>query len=403
MENKMKFIPKERPMAKEHEQIVHNLHSHDKRKFGGMFYTNDGTKLHVAVNGANDPLIEQLAQKDVVFHQVAHTWEDLNTLQAAIGTMFGKHGVHTSGFLPQKNCLYIGVDNLNEDIRSDILRELRGLGYADNGMFVIVQEERASGNDAMTAAEDDAESEAVALVADEGISLAADTLATIMPGGLIQRQDSSGAYHNMSSLNFGYMYNGVPYLVIAGHSGASDDSYSGLSAYYVPPTTGYPIAAVPTSYNSSNRVKVGNFVLHNLGGNYDIRTIRVTTANLAFTHTAYNGWTINKIGGDIEVGDPLRICGVTTRYDASYEYGSCDAIQVEKEAYGTTLRGLFRLNFGANNGTSGGPVITQDSNGDIRLVGLASVNGTSQCWAMPVQYMIDMYNLSMMSEGTISV
>lgn len=403
MENKMKFIPKERPMGREHEKIILSLRSHDKRKFGGMFYTDGGTKLHVAVNGADDPLIEQLAQKDVVFHQVAHTWEDLNTLQAAIGTMFGKHGVHTSGFLPQKNCLYIGVDNLNDDIRSDILRDLRGLGYADNGMFMIVQEERAIGNDAMTTAEESVESEAVVLASDEEISLATDTLATIMPGGLIQRRDSSGSYHNLSSLNFGYMYNGAPYLVIAGHVGANNDNYSGQSAYYVPPTTGYPIADVSTSFNSTNRVKVGTFALQNLGGNYDIRTIRVTTANLAFTHTAYNGWTINKVGGDIEVGDPLRICGVTTRYDAAYEYGSCDAIQVEKEAYGTTLRGLFRLNFGANNGTSGGPVITQDSNGDIRLVGLASVNGTSQCWAMPVQPMIDAYNLSMMSAGTISV
>lgn len=403
MENKMKFIPKERPMAKEHEKIVHNLRSHDKRKFGGMFYTNGGAKLHVAVNGVNDPLIGQLAQKDVVFHQVAHTWEDLNTLQAAIGTMFGKYGVHTSGFLPQKNCLYIDVDNLNEDNRSDILRDLRGLGYADNGMFMIVQEERASGNDAMAAVEEAAAPEVVALAADEGISLAADTVATIMPGGLIQLRDASGAYHNLCSLNFGYMYNGAPYLVIAGHSGANDDDYKDLSAYYVPPTTGYPIADLSTSFNSSNRVKVGTFALQSLGGNYDIRTIRVTTANLAFTHTAYNGWTINKVGGDIEVGDPLRICGVTSRYDAAYEYGSCDAIQVEKEAYGTTLKGLFRLNFGANNGTSGGPVITQDSNGDIRLVGLASVNGTSQCWAMPVQYMIDSFNLSMMPEGTISV
>ena len=89
--------------------------------------------------------------------------------------------------------------------------------------------------------------------------------------------------------------NGAPYLVIAGHVGANNDNYSGQSAYYVPPTTGYPIADVSTSFNSTNRVKVGTFALQNLGGNYDIRTIRVTTANLAFTHTAYNGWTINKV------------------------------------------------------------------------------------------------------------
>lgn len=115
-------------MAREHEKIERDLNVHDKRKFGGMYYTDDATKLHVAVNTTGDSLTDQLAQKDVVFHHVKYSWEELNTLQAAVGTLFDKHGIHTSGFLPQKNCIYIGVDYLNEDIRNDIQRDEMGTG-----------------------------------------------------------------------------------------------------------------------------------------------------------------------------------------------------------------------------------------------------------------------------------
>ena len=40
MENKQNFYPKERPMAREHEKIERDLNVHDKRKFGGMYYTD---------------------------------------------------------------------------------------------------------------------------------------------------------------------------------------------------------------------------------------------------------------------------------------------------------------------------------------------------------------------------
>lgn len=402
MENKQNFYPKERPMAREHEKIERDLNVHDKRKFGGMYYTDDATKLHVAVNTTGDSLTDQLAQQDVVFHHVKYSWEELNTLQAAIGTLFDKHGIHTSGFLPQKNCIYIGVDYLNEDIRNDIQRDMRGLGYDDEAMYMLVQEGRTAEPDSM---QTDEEGEAATYdeTGDE-IERAANVVTTLKPGCLIQRRDpSTGTYHNMWSLNFAYVFNGTTYLVTAGHVDGKKGAFEDHPAYYVPPASGYPIVNVPTSFNAANRVKVGVFARQKYGGNFDFRSIRVTEPNLSFSHTAYNGWNISKVGGSVSVGALLRICGVTTRYNASYEYGKCDAIQVQRKAHDRVYKGLFRLNFGANNGTSGGPVITKDSNGDIRLVGIASSNGISQCWAIPVQYMMDTYNLSMREAGLINV
>lgn len=148
---------------------------------------------------------------------------------------------------------------------------------------------------------------------------------------------------------------------------------------------------------------MGTIAFRRLEGNFDLHTICITQSNLKFTHTGYNGWTINSIGGTVTSGSLLRVCGITTRYDAGYEYGSCSDAQASRSVGGHTITNMFRANFGANGGTSGGPVITADSSGNIRLVGLASSNDAGSFYAVRVQYMIDAYSLSILPSGTISV
>jgi len=236
----------------------------------------------------------------------------------------------------------------------------------------------------------------------DGASVKASTT-TIMPGGLLAIEKSSGSYTLAASVNFGYVYDGNPYIVGAGH--ASDPDYVGKNAYYIPYSgAGYPIAGIATTYNSANRVKIGVVAMSpDAGGNYDFFTIRVTESNLKFTHTGYNGWKINAMGGTVSEGAALRVCGVTTRYDASYEYGFCTSANFSYSAHGSTMTNLIVADFGANNGTSGGPLITPDSNGNIRLVGLASVNNIGAFASVHVKYMIDSFSLSPLAEGTISV
>lgn len=247
MANKRNFYPKERLMAREHEKIERDLNAHDKRKFGGMYYSDDATKLNIAVNSSGDPLADMLTQKDVVFHRVKYSWEELNLLQSAVETLFNKYGIHSSGFLPQNNSIYIGVDYLNEDIRGDIQREMRGLGYDDEDMYTLVQEDRAGESDSVPT-DDGEEKTATYDESDRGIERAANSVTTIKPGCLIQRFDpSDGTYHNMWSLNFAYDYNGTTYLVTAGHVDGKGGDFKGHSAYYVPPAAGYPIVDVPTS------------------------------------------------------------------------------------------------------------------------------------------------------------
>ena len=395
MNNRKEIFKAVRPMAKVHADIEEKLRATSSAKYGGMFYTDKARKLHVAILENNPKLADEVVAKDVLLHRVRYSWKTMNEVQQAAESLFGCHGIHIACFEPDRNQICIGVERINDDVIHDIMAEMVGLGFDDENMFRIIEKQRAEGFKLLPN-EDDATNEQRANVSTEET-----TVTTIMPGGMIQVKDASGTYHHLCSVNFGYVYNNTAYIAGAGHAGAS--SYVGLDAYYVPPVTGYPISSVPVSYNSANRVKIGVVALYRLGGNYDLQTIHITESNLAFTHTAYNGVSIDSIGGTITQGAPLRICGVTTRYDADYEYGYCANAQVSLSAYGKTMTNLMQLDFGANSGTSGGPVITQDADDSIRLVGLASVNGTSTCYAVPVRYMISTYSLSALAEGSITV
>ena len=387
-------------IALEHQNILNKLSSYDCDKFGGMYFTDHGSQLHIAILDGNDSLMDAVSEKNVLFHRVRYSWALMNEAQSAIDTLIGRYGIHLSRFEPENNVITMGVRNKDHDIIQSINKEMRGLGY-DLSMFRIAEEDPAEGFGLPTseAEEEHVHDKTSVLSAYEEDDL--DDTTTIMPGGMIQVLDSTGAYKHICSVNYAFVYNSIPYLVGAGHTGS--EGYIGRDAYYIPPNDGYPISNVPTTYNSTNRVKVGTVALHRLGGNYDLRTIRVTENNLSFSHTAYNGKTISSLGGTIVQGAPVRVCGITSRYDADYEYGYCSNAQVSMSAYGKTMTNLFQLDFGANNGTSGGPVMTQDADGTFRLVGLASVNGTSTCYAMPIRFMINTYNLSGLSEGTISI
>lgn len=347
MNKSEKLFQVSHPMAKAHGEIEKRLYENDKRQFGGMFYTDKARKLHIAVMGNNSRMIEQLAQKDVLFQEVKYSWETMNEVQEAVNSLLGRYGIHMSAFEPQNNRVCIGVDVANSEIVRAITVEMAGLGFASSDMFQIIEKARA--NEFHTLGESvKNESSASKRLAessiDENTEPDEDDVTTIMPGGMILVEDSSGSLVHLCSVNYGYIYNNTPYLVGAGHAGSA--AYVGQDAYYVPPITGYPISNVSTSYNSSKRVKVGVVALQRLGGNYDLRTIRVTENNLAFTHTAYNGWTITNIGGSITQGAPLRLCGITSRYDADYEYGYCLNSQVSMTAYGKTMTNLIQLDFG---------------------------------------------------------
>ena len=395
MKSNKALFPFDRPMAKQHEEIEGLLYGCSKDKFGGMYYTDNANKLHVAVLENDEEIRKRVSAKDVEFHRVKYSWETMNEAQSAVERLFGSYGIHSASFEPENNRICIGVDNANSSVIQDIIAEMAAMGFDDANMFYIAREERPEGFKPLE------ENVVQSFSMNKPSSIAETTTTTIMPGGMIQVKDSAGTYHHLCSVNYGYVYNSNAYIVGAGHAGSS--SYVGKDAYYIPPITGYPISSVPLNYNSANRVKIGVVALYRLGGNYDLHTIRITENNLAFSHTAYNGCSISTIGGNITQGAPLRICGITTRYDADYEYGYCANAQVSLSAYGKTMTNLIQLDFGANNGTSGGPIITQDSDDSIRLVGLASVNGTSTCYAMPVRYMISTYSLSELPEGSITV
>ena len=407
MDNSMKSTKHVHPMNKVHKSFEKNLHEHEKKTFGGMFYTDKAKKLHIAVMNSRDPLVEQMAADNVVFHEVKHSWEDLNDVQNAVTSIFNKYGIHTASFEPEANRINIGVETVNGDVIRAIQAEMKGMGYADNSMYGITQMDRISrfkpmnDSDAVVAEAVNYALAAEAVSADEVNAL------TVMPGGMIQVKNNNGSYVQLCSVNFGYIYNNTPYLVGAGHTGSA--GYVGCDAYYVPPIiavngeAAYPIAGMDTTYNAVNRVKIGVVALQRLGGNYDLRTIRITEPNINFTHVAYNGCRVSELGGTVTQGAPLRICGVTTRYDADYEVGYCANAQTSVSAYDTTMTNMIKLDIGANNGTSGGPVMTPRDDGTYRLVGIASVNGVGVCYAAPVRYMMSTYGLSMMSEGSIAI
>jgi len=385
----------DRPLYKTHKELQARLEEVDTKLFGGFYYTDSAKKFHIlSLHNSNLDLTNYM-EKDVIIHRVQHSYGDLLEFQAAVDSLIGRYGIHASGCEPVLNLVRIGVDKVDDDVIHNIRDELLHLGYSDESMFSIEQMNRP------VPMCEGIQPDACRNIDNSSISNV-NYNATIMPGGYMVRKDSNGNYSSLASINFGFIYNGSPYLVGAGH--ACPTNYANNDVYYVPYSgDGYPIAGLSASYNSANRVKIGRIALRNVSGAYDLHTVRITENNLAFSHTAYNGWTISRIGGSVAIGDVIRVCGATTRYDANYEYGSCSAINQTRTVSGNTISNMFKMNFGANNGTSGGPVVTRDSDGRIRLVGAASSNDTSSFYAVLTQKMIDAYSLTMMPEGSISV
>ena len=385
----------ERPMYKIHKSIQAQLEEIDYTLFGGFYYSDSAKKLHIITLQSSSVDFSKFEAKDVVFHKAKFSYGSLLELQAAVDSLIGNNGIHASSCEPDTNLVRIGVDKVSEELLHFVRNELSHLGYNDESMYVIEQMERPTpmSGDTSTVFENSTS---------DAVQLSPNYSATIMPGGMMVRKDSNGNYGGLASINFGFIYNGIPFLVGAGH--ACPTSYANNDVYYVPYSgNGYPIAGLTASYNSSNRVKIGKIALRNVSGSLDLFTVRITENNLAFTHTAYNGWTIDRIGGNVAVGDLIRVCGVTTRYDADYEYGTCSAINQTRTVSGTTISNMFKMNFGANNGTSGGPVITRDSDNGIRLVGAASSNDTSSFYAVMTKKMLESYSLTMLPAGAISV
>ena len=385
----------ERPMYKIHKSFQAQLEELDNTLFGGFYYSDSAKKLHIIALQNSNLDLSKFEAKDVIFHKAKFSYGSLLELQTAVDSLIGSNGIHASSCEPDTNLVRIGVDKVSEELLHFIHNELSHLGYNDESMYVIEQIERPTpmSGDTQPIVEDNT---------NENVQLSPNYSATIMPGGMMVRKDSNGNYGGLASINFGFLYNGKPYLVGAGH--ACPTSYANNDVYYVPYSgNGYPIAGLTASYNSSNRVKIGKIALRNVSGSLDLFTVRITENNLAFTHTAYNGWTIDRIGGNVAVGDLIRVCGVTTRYDADYEYGTCSAINQTRTVSGTTISNMFKMNFGANNGTSGGPVITRDSDNGIRLVGAASSNDTSSFYAVMTKKMLESYSLTMLPAGAISV
>ncbi len=60
-----------------------------------------------------------------------YSWAHLNELQEAVDSLFEKYGIHASGFEPESNRIYIGVDDDNNEIVHAIQDELARLGYSD--------------------------------------------------------------------------------------------------------------------------------------------------------------------------------------------------------------------------------------------------------------------------------
>ena len=145
-------------------------------------------------------------------------------------------------------------------------------------------------------------------------------------------------------------------------------------------------------------------MLRKLTGNYDFTSIRCTQSGLAFSHTAYNGCEVSSIGGSLAVGDTLRLCGVTTRYDADYEIGTCTSIQTSASVSGTTISNMIKIDLVGNTGTSGGPIMVYDSDIDAyRLIGMCSAQGTNCVYGANINYVMNGYNLSILPEGSITV
>ena len=107
---------------------------------------------------------------------------------------------------------------------------------------------------------------------------------------------------------------------------------------------------------------------------------------------------------NVLAGDTLRLCGVTTRYDADYEIGTCTSIQTSASVSGTTISNMIKIDLVGNTGTSGGPIMVYDSDTDAyRLIGMCSAQGNNCVYGANINYVMNSYNLSILPEGSITV
>lgn len=370
-----------------------------KENFGGIYFTDKGKKAHLNVLAGKASTFARLVSDDVILHPVRYSWSQLNEAQDAATSLFGKKGVHCSDVSLQNNRAIIGVMDDSADALAEIRAEMCKLGFAED-MYVIEKADPIRFMNMPEGAVSEAEMAAPLSTTDTEIT-------TIMPGGLLSYKTSNGTYKLMASLTFGFNYNGQPYFVGAAHALNAADFSNGVQIYYTPyMNNGYPISEnnITAAYNSAERVLLGNAMLRKLTGNYDFTSIRCTQSGLAFSHTAYNGCEVSSIGGSLAVGDTLRLCGVTTRYDADYEIGTCTSIQTSASISGTTISNMIKIDLVGNTGTSGGPIMVYDSDTDAyRLIGMCSAQGTNCVYGANINYVMNGYNLSILPEGSITV
>lgn len=104
------------------------------------------------------------------------------------------------------------------------------------------------------------------------------------------------------------------------------------------------------------------------------------------------------------MGDSLRLCGVTTRYDADYEIGTCTSTQTSASVSGITISKMIKIDLVGNTGTSGGPIMVYEPDTDTyRLIGICSAQGTNCVYGTNINYVINAYNLSILPEGNIII
>ena len=370
-----------------------------KENFGGIYFTDKGEKAHLNVLTSKADAFARFVSDDVILHPVKYSWGQLNEAQDAATSLFGKKGIHCSDVSLQGNHAVIGVMDDSADALAEICEEMRKLGFAED-MYVIEKADPIRFMNMPEGAVSEAEMAAPLQTRDSGIT-------TIMPGGLLTYKTSSGTYKLMASLTFGFSYNGQPYFVGAAHALNATDFNNGVQVYYTPYAgNGYPVSTnnITAAYNSAERVLLGTAALRKLTGNYDFVSVQCNQSGLAFSHTAYNGCEVSSIGGSLAVGDTLRLCGVTTRYDADYEIGTCTSTQTSASVNGTTVSNMLKIDLVGNTGTSGGPIMVYEPNTDTyRLVGMCSAQGANCVYGANINYVMNGYNLSILPEGNITV
>lgn len=381
--------------------VIHQLDALGDVAYGGRFYDGDMNVLHVNILANTDSDIASSLRADfmtgepltdfdkhIQFHTVKYTKAQMETLQKLIDNeLTNKFGIASTAYDVKKNRMEIGVPNITDELKAEILYELKKLGFGDEAMLSFVHAERP--DPAGIVDFSDSPVDMSNGIADRALDAIARSGVSIKPGSWLGHGDSASAITCVTSLCTGFLYNSTPGFLTCGHGATV-----GEKIFYQPvPSSGsYPSNLF--SYSTSNLTEIGTVagVYFQSGDAYDCASIRRTNSSANMSTSNFCGGTIDGDSGIPEIGETMAFCGCADGAVFAKCTGNSVSVTLSN---GITKTNTITMGADSTPGSSGGCTVYLDGETNkVNLTGLVLARNGDTSWHTKYSLVKSRFNLT---------